>query len=167
MSTRICFWGVEFGRHVMLATSLPSLSQVSRQCGILNISQPDRSAGPIYYDSSFTSLFYVAYYNLFHNTCKYEVYFMILKPNMRSAWIGHIGKICFKNHFCLYSQRTLAYVWVAHYMKCITHPRRRLISVCLYNELDRKWTLVKILSYLLIQCSFYEHLITLKMFSYP
>jgi hypothetical protein len=40
------FWGVESGRHVRL-TSSPSVSRLSRQCGILNISQPYRPPWPI------------------------------------------------------------------------------------------------------------------------
>jgi hypothetical protein len=35
-----CFWGVECGRCVGLAILPPSLSRLSRQCGIFNISQP-------------------------------------------------------------------------------------------------------------------------------
>jgi hypothetical protein len=36
------FWGVESGRRVSLATSLPSVSRLSRKRGILNISLPHR-----------------------------------------------------------------------------------------------------------------------------
>jgi hypothetical protein len=43
MSTRDrnnkCFWGVERGRCVNLTNSAPSVSRLSRWCGILNISQ--------------------------------------------------------------------------------------------------------------------------------
>jgi hypothetical protein len=42
-----CFWRVECGQCVRLATLMPSVSQFSRQCGILNISQPYRSSRPI------------------------------------------------------------------------------------------------------------------------
>jgi hypothetical protein len=39
INARKCFWGVEHGRQVRLSISPPSVSQLSRQCGILNISQ--------------------------------------------------------------------------------------------------------------------------------
>jgi hypothetical protein len=38
-----CFSGVECGQHVMLTTLLPSMSRLSRHCGIFNISQSYRS----------------------------------------------------------------------------------------------------------------------------
>jgi hypothetical protein len=37
-----CLWGVECGRCVELTTSQPSVSRLSRQCGILNISHTYR-----------------------------------------------------------------------------------------------------------------------------
>jgi hypothetical protein len=42
-----CFWGVEHGRYKGLTTLLPSVSRLSRQCGILNISQPYRPPRPV------------------------------------------------------------------------------------------------------------------------
>jgi hypothetical protein len=40
------FWGVEHGQPERLTTSLLSVSQMSRQCGILNISQTYRPKLP-------------------------------------------------------------------------------------------------------------------------
>jgi hypothetical protein len=36
------FWGVKCGRYVGLTASPPSMSQMSSQCGILNVSRPPR-----------------------------------------------------------------------------------------------------------------------------
>jgi hypothetical protein len=41
------FWGVEFSRCIRLATLPPSVSRLSKQCGILNISQPRRPSRPV------------------------------------------------------------------------------------------------------------------------
>jgi hypothetical protein len=39
--------GVKRGRCIRLTTSLPSVSQLSTQCGVLNISQPYRPSRPV------------------------------------------------------------------------------------------------------------------------
>jgi hypothetical protein len=58
------FWGVECGRKVRL-TLLPSVSRLSKQCGILNISQPYRlpqpATGPV--------LFHVSSIGVHWNNC--------------------------------------------------------------------------------------------------
>jgi hypothetical protein len=42
-----CFWGETLGRCVGVRTLPPSMSRLSRQCGILNISQPHRPSRPV------------------------------------------------------------------------------------------------------------------------
>jgi hypothetical protein len=42
-----CFWGVKCGGCIGLRTLLPSVSRLSRQWGILNISQPYRPPRPV------------------------------------------------------------------------------------------------------------------------
>jgi hypothetical protein len=47
MGTSECFWGVQRGRRVRLTTSLQSVSLLSRQCRILNISKTFRFPQPV------------------------------------------------------------------------------------------------------------------------
>jgi hypothetical protein len=42
INTKKCFWGIKCGRRISLTTSLRSVSQLYRKCGILDISQPYR-----------------------------------------------------------------------------------------------------------------------------
>jgi hypothetical protein len=47
----LCSWGVEWSRCVRLTTLRPSVSRLSGQCGVLNISQPCRPPQPVSRDS--------------------------------------------------------------------------------------------------------------------
>jgi hypothetical protein len=55
-----CFWGVDHGQRIRLTTKPPSVSQMSRQCEILNISQSCCSPWPVtritfYYENGITA----------------------------------------------------------------------------------------------------------------
>jgi hypothetical protein len=56
------FLGVECGRGVRLTTLQPSVSLLSRQCGILNISQPYKPSQPI---TGIALLYFVYFYSKF------------------------------------------------------------------------------------------------------
>jgi hypothetical protein len=47
LSTRKCFWGVKHGRCIRLTISLPFVNWLSRQCEVLDISQPYRPPRPL------------------------------------------------------------------------------------------------------------------------
>jgi hypothetical protein len=47
MSVRKCFWTVKRGQRVRLKTLPSTVSRLSRQCGILDISQPYRPPWPV------------------------------------------------------------------------------------------------------------------------
>jgi hypothetical protein len=57
-----CFLGVEHGRCVRLTTLPPSVSRLSRPCGIFNISQPYRPPWPV----KGITLLYFFIVNIFH-----------------------------------------------------------------------------------------------------
>jgi hypothetical protein len=70
------------------------------------------------------------------------------------------------NEFHIYNFRTWVYVWVANFIKLMFFPNK-IDSVCLYNELDKRWKINKKLRLRLIQRTFYQNFITFSMFAYP
>jgi hypothetical protein len=59
-----CFWGVKSGQCVGLTILLPSVSRLSRQCGILNISQPYRRPRPVTEIALLFFLYILAYHRI-------------------------------------------------------------------------------------------------------
>jgi hypothetical protein len=47
MNTRQCIWGIERGQYFRLTISMPSVSPLSRQCGILKVLKPYRPPWPV------------------------------------------------------------------------------------------------------------------------
>jgi hypothetical protein len=63
---KLCFWGVKCGQWVGLTTLPSSVSRLSRQCGILNISQPYRPPWPV------TGIALLLYENDYMNQSRFQ-----------------------------------------------------------------------------------------------
>jgi hypothetical protein len=94
MSTRKCFCR-EHGRRVRLTSSTPSLSWLSRQCGVPNISQPYRLPRPV----MGIALLWLYFLLLARgDACKYSNW-----PHNKQEVMGIIN--------CLLSKETLVCMW--------------------------------------------------------
>jgi hypothetical protein len=81
-----CFWGVKCGRCVGLATLPPSMSRLSRQCGILNISEPCRTPRPV------TGIA-LLYFTLLYNFTSHEIRILITSSMTMPTKLAYISVI--------------------------------------------------------------------------
>jgi hypothetical protein len=109
-----CFGGVERGRCLGLTTLPPSVSRLSRQYGILNISHPYRPSRPV---MGIALLYFYIHYLYVHKWCL-DIFFYFLQIYNLLYKLSN-KQICYKETLVRSDHPTMILLYILCIMLCV------------------------------------------------